>query len=244
VSRHAVPRPSRGVPQLPTRKAPLLLIAAVAGALFAATPLSLGSAADQNIAADTPIAMLAPAQSGGIGSDAGLPVDGNGEAVARKELTEAEAESRLRVLAADRASRAAARAALAAPEFVLPTTGRLTSCFCMRWGTMHWGIDIAAPMMTPIYAAADGVVTEAGPASGYGNAIYLQHENGDVTVYGHMEVVAVQAGDLVSAGQLIANVGSRGFSTGPHLHFEVYVGGLDGERTDPVAWLAERGVTV
>jgi murein DD-endopeptidase MepM/ murein hydrolase activator NlpD len=88
------------------------------------------------------------------------------------------------------------------------------------------------------------VVTEAGPASGYGNVIYLQHENGDVTVYGHMEVVEVQAGDIVTAGQLIAKVGSRGFSTGPHLHLEVYDGGLRGERVDPIDWLAARGVRI
>jgi murein DD-endopeptidase MepM/ murein hydrolase activator NlpD len=109
---------------------------------------------------------------------------------------------------------------------------------------MHWGIDIAAPMYTPMYSAGDGVVVEAGPATGFGQAVYIQHDNGDVTVYGHMEVIEVTAGQRVVAGQEIALVGSQGFSTGPHLHFEVYVGGLNGFRVDPVIWLAERGIFV
>lgn len=129
-------------------------------------------------------------------------------------------------------------------EWALPLAGRLTSCYCQRWGTMHWGIDIAAPMFTPMYSAGDGVVVQAGPATGFGQAVYIQHDNGDVTVYGHMEVIEVVAGQRVAAGQEIALVGSRGFSTGPHLHFEVHVGGIGGTRVDPVIWLANRGVSV
>lgn len=230
------------------------MTAAVAGALFAALPLGLGSATGDGTA-DRPVALIAPLQSGGIGSDVGMPLEVEGEAGARKQLTAAEAQARMQVLIADREARAAqaaerasraaaARAAAARPDFVSPVAGRLTSCFCPRWGTMHWGIDLAAPMMTRIYAVGDGVVTEAGPASGYGNVVYIQHENGDVTVYGHMEVIEVEAGEIVTAGQEIAKVGSRGYSTGPHLHLEVYAGGLDGRRVDPIDWLAERGVRI
>lgn len=206
------------------------------GALFAALPLGLGtSAASSNPAA------AAPAGSG-IGSDEGLPVSDIGESVARKELTEADAAARMDVLNADRASRAAAREAALQPQWVSPVAGRLTSCFCMRWGVMHWGIDLAAPMLTPEYAVGDGVVLKAGAASGFGNAIYIQHPNGDVTLYGHMEVVEVAAGDIVTAGQEIAKLGQRGFSTGPHLHLEVHVGGIEGPKIDPIPWLAARGV--
>lgn len=141
-----------------------------------------------------------------------------------------------------RASRAA-READEAERRTVPQ-GVLTTSFAMRWGEMHWGIDIAAPMMTPEYAAAAGTVLRAGPASGYGNVIYIQHLNGDVTVYGHMEKVLVEAGQVVESGELIPRVGSRGFSTGPHLHFEVWAGSLDGRRVDPIDWLAERGVTL
>ncbi|CAB4935216.1 unannotated protein [freshwater metagenome] len=99
-------------------------------------------------------------------------------------------------------------------------------------------------MLTPEYAAMDGVVVKAGAASGFGQAVYIQHENGDVTVYGHMETILVTEGQVVQAGETIALLGNRGQSTGPHLHFEVHVGGIDGEKVDPIPWLAERGVTV
>ncbi len=140
---------------------------------------------------------------------------------------------------------AAAAAEAARPKAVLPVTGaRLTSGFGSRWGTLHAGIDLAAPMMTPEYAAMDGIVLEAGPASGFGNAVYIQHENGDVTVYGHMEQILVTAGQVVKAGETIALLGNRGQSTGPHLHFEVHVGGIDGTKIDPIPWLRERGVSI
>lgn len=171
----------------------------------------------------------------GVGSDTGVPL---GSGTPRQAISEAEAAARLETLAASRSARGAI------VEYFLPVSGRLTSCFCMRWGTMHQGIDIAAPTGTPIVAPEAGVVLEAGPASGFGNVIYLQHENGDVTVYGHMSEVLVEAGQIVEAGETIAEVGSVGYSTGPHLHFEVYQGGLDGEHMDPVDWLLERGIDV
>ena len=140
---------------------------------------------------------------------------------------------------------ALAIAEAARPDAVFPIQGaRLTSGFGARWGTLHAGLDLAAPMYTPEYAAMDGVVLEAGPASGYGNVVYIQHENGDVTVYGHMEEVLVVPGQVVRAGDTIALVGSRGQSTGPHLHFEVRVGGPNGTKVDPIPWLRERGVQI
>jgi murein DD-endopeptidase MepM/ murein hydrolase activator NlpD len=144
------------------------------------------------------------------------------------------------------AAAAAAEAAEAArPDVVVPVAGaRLTSGFGARWGTVHAGIDLAAPMQTPEYAAMDGVVLKAGAASGYGLAVYLQHPNGDVTVYGHMDSILVQEGQSVRAGDTIALLGNRGQSTGPHLHFEVRVGSMDGTPVDPVGWLRERGVGI
>ncbi|SEP06311.1 M23 family metallopeptidase [Trujillonella endophytica] len=133
----------------------------------------------------------------------------------------------------------------ARPDAVLPVQGaRLTSGFGARWGTLHAGVDLAAPMHTPEYAAMDGVVLEAGPASGFGLAVYIQHDNGDVTVYGHMDRILVEAGQVVRAGDTIALLGNRGQSTGPHLHFEVHVGGLGGPKVDPLPWLRERGVQI
>jgi murein DD-endopeptidase MepM/ murein hydrolase activator NlpD len=163
-------------------------------------------------------------------------------AVSRNERS---AEQDAAARAQDAADRTAAAAAAARPDAVLPVTGaRLTSGFGGRWGRLHAGIDLAAPIGTPEYAVMDGIVLEAGPSSGYGNAVYIQHDNGDVTVYGHMEKILVEAGQVVRAGETIALLGNRGRSTGPHLHFEVHVGGLNGQKIDPIPWLRERGINV
>ncbi|MBM7807819.1 murein DD-endopeptidase MepM/ murein hydrolase activator NlpD [Geodermatophilus bullaregiensis] len=190
---------------------------------------------------------LSPAaQAAVIESDAEVLL---GEVTASRTAREAEEAAAAQAQAeADRvASEAAAAAAAEAarPRAVLPVDGaRLTSTFGPRWGSLHAGIDLAAPVGTPEYAAADGVVLEAGPAGGYGLVVYVRHGNGDVTVYGHMEEILVEPGQVVRAGDTIALLGNRGQSTGPHLHFEVHVGGIDGERVDPLPWLRERGVTV
>jgi murein DD-endopeptidase MepM/ murein hydrolase activator NlpD len=166
----------------------------------------------------------------------------------QEAITEVAAQARLAEVAASRAERAAeavAAAEVARPDAVMPVDGaRMTTCFCQRWGTMHWGIDLAAPMLTPEYAAEDGVVLRAGAASGYGQAVYILGVSGDVTIYGHMEKILVDAGDVVTAGDKIALLGSRGQSTGPHLHFEVHKGGLNGKPVDPVAWLRAKGVDI
>jgi murein DD-endopeptidase MepM/ murein hydrolase activator NlpD len=165
-------------------------------------------------------------------------------AVSRNERGAEQAAAAQAQAAADQAATQAAAEA-ARPQAILPVAGaQLTSTFGARWGTLHAGIDLAAPMRTPEMAAMDGVVLEAGPASGFGLAVYIQHANGDVTVYGHMDEILVQAGQVVRAGDTIALLGNRGQSTGPHLHFEVHVGGLNGEKIDPLPWLRERGVAI
>jgi murein DD-endopeptidase MepM/ murein hydrolase activator NlpD len=127
--------------------------------------------------------------------------------------------------------------------YVRPTGGYISSCYGWRWGALHAGVDIAAPIGTPIYAAHSGIVQRTGPATGFGLAIYLRGDDGAVTVYGHVNREFVSAGQRVVAGQVIAEVGNRGNSTGPHLHFEVHPGGdMYGGSTDPVPWLRARGV--
>jgi murein DD-endopeptidase MepM/ murein hydrolase activator NlpD len=128
------------------------------------------------------------------------------------------------------------------PKFFRPAAGEFTSGYGGRWGTMHLGIDIAGPIGTPILAAADGVVIESGPASGFGLWVRLQHADGTITVYGHIDSSNVREGQQVKAGQQIARMGNRGFSTGPHLHFEVWNPG--GQKINPLTWLNARGVTV
>jgi len=229
---HDVERTSLGrrrprLPLPPGRRAPLWFAALVIGALLAAAPSVLSG----------PVGPTAAASDYGVGasSELGLSSDVD-DAGVRRSITEAEAQARLGELAASRAART--------PTTVLPTQGRLTTCYCMRWGQMHWGIDLAAPLGTPIYAATDGVVLRAGPATGFGNAVYIQDADGNVEIYGHMKYYSVHAGDVVHAGDQIAKVGSQGQSTGPHLHFEIHRGGMQGRPTNPQTWLHDRGVDV
>ncbi|GGL62693.1 peptidase M23 [Wenxinia marina] len=110
-------------------------------------------------------------------------------------------------------------------DFPLRDAYRMTSGFGMRWGRMHEGTDFAGPIGTPIYATADGVVTHAGWSSGYGRLIKLQHEFGIETRYGHLNAIRVNVGQRVSRGERIGDMGNSGRSTGPHLHYEIRVGG-------------------
>jgi len=99
---------------------------------------------------------------------------------------------------------------------------RLSSAFGARWGRPHEGIDLAAPIGTPIHAAEAGQVIYAGDeVKGYGNMVVLSHAGGLVTVYAHSSVLLVRTGDQVTQGQEIARVGQSGRATAPHLHFEV-----------------------
>ncbi|MEM6276281.1 MAG: M23 family metallopeptidase [Pseudomonadota bacterium] len=102
---------------------------------------------------------------------------------------------------------------------------RSTSGFGPRWGRMHNGHDWAGPIGTDIKATADGVVIHAGWSSGYGRLIKIQHEFGIETRYAHLSKIRVSVGQRVSRGQHIGDLGNSGRSTGPHLHYEVRVGG-------------------
>ena len=120
---------------------------------------------------------------------------------------------------------------------IWPSTGDVSSPYGLRWGgsDFHPGVDIADDYGTPIYAAADGVVTEAGwNSGGYGNMVDIDHGNGIWTRYGHAQEVVVTAGQTVKKGQIIAYMGSTGYSTGPHVHYEVHV---NGEVVNPASYL-------
>jgi murein DD-endopeptidase MepM/ murein hydrolase activator NlpD len=217
----------RRLPQPPGRRAPLWFAALVAGGLLAAAPSVVGTPADTAVTAS----------DYGLGAAEDISMAGGiDDAGVRRSITEVEAQARLGELAASRAARA--------PKAALPTQGIMTTCFCERWGQMHYGLDLAAPLGTPIVSAADGVVVQAGRKSGYGNAVYIQDADGNVHIYGHMRYYDVEAGDVVRAGDPIAKVGNEGFSTGPHLHYEIHRGGIDGRPIDPEAWLAERDIAV
>jgi murein DD-endopeptidase MepM/ murein hydrolase activator NlpD len=106
---------------------------------------------------------------------------------------------------------------------------------------MHQGIDIAAPIGTPIVAAGSGVVqTSEWNSGGYGNLVEILHPNGSITRYAHNHRNLVRVGQKVEAGELIAEMGSTGFSTGPHLHFEIHL--PEEGAVNPLALLPEAGL--
>lgn len=246
-----LPQLLRRRPPSVRRRAALYLAAALVGALGVTSittddpEAQAAATVSQSVSVAEQLGIEASNPTQGLAGKAAT--DRLGElAVSRNARNARDAEQAAAAQAQAQADRLAAEAAAEAarPKAVFPIEGaRLTSKFGPRWGSMHNGLDLAAPMMTPEYAAADGVVLEAGPASGFGLAVYIQHENGDVTVYGHMEEILVQAGQVVKAGESIALVGNRGQSTGPHLHFEVRSGGPTGTPIDPLVWLRERGVS-
>lgn len=123
--------------------------------------------------------------------------------------------------------------------YMWPTKGVLTSGYGWRWGRMHKGIDIAAPIGTPILAAAPGVVVTSGwNSGGYGNLVVIQHPDGSRTLYAHNNRLLVRKGQQVDQGQQIAEMGSTGYSTGPHCHFEVHPAGKGA--MNPLAYLPGR----
>ena len=123
--------------------------------------------------------------------------------------------------------------------YIWPAKGVLTSGFGMRWGRPHKGIDVANGTGTPIYASADGVIEKAGwNNGGYGNVVDIRHNDGSMTRYGHNSKILVQAGQPVHQGDTIALMGSTGFSTGPHSHFEIHPSGKDA--VNPIAFLPAR----
>ena len=124
--------------------------------------------------------------------------------------------------------------------YVWPLRGQITSRFGMRFhpifkvNRMHTGIDIYAPQGTPIKAADAGIVTYSDWYGGYGRTIIIDHGRGLSTLYAHLSRQTVKKGDRVNKGQTIGNVGSTGYSTGPHLHFEVR---RNGAPVDPQTFL-------
>ena len=154
--------------------------------------------------------------------------------------TERDAARAASEAAAAQSSEAAARSSARQPLTMAPVSGTLTSNYGPRWGSTHYGLDIANEIGTPIVSVTDGTVLESGPASGFGLWVRILQDDGTIGVFGHINEALVTAGQKVKAGELIATVGNRGQSTGPHLHYEVWE--ADGQKVDPMAWLDARGV--
>jgi murein DD-endopeptidase MepM/ murein hydrolase activator NlpD len=130
--------------------------------------------------------------------------------------------------------------ALDATPSIYPSVGRVTSTYGIRRdpftrrATFHNGLDIANRKGTPVYATATGLVIQSQRNGGHGKQIILNHRNGIKTSYSHLSQLIVKEGETVEKGQLIAYMGNTGRSTGPHLHYEVWV---KGSPTDPADYL-------
>lgn len=139
-----------------------------------------------------------------------------------------------------RDSIATRQAQAASTPSIWPTSGEISSGYGYRrspwgWGRQfHEGVDIAAEWGTPISAAADGEVVFSGWNGGYGKMVVIDHGNGISTAYAHNASNYVAVGQRVSKGEYIADMGSTGASTGPHVHYEVRIGG---ERVNPLDYM-------
>ena len=173
-------------------------------------------------------------------------------AYVRAKLAELAAErERLEEIVAEEQRKAAAAAAASgyvytggSGSYIWPVSGPITYGFGYRsdaaiaavgGSSYHEGIDIAVSTGTPVVASAAGTVSYAtGWSGGYGYCVYIVHPDGSSTVYGHNSSLAVSGGQWVEQGQVIAYAGSTGWSTGPHVHFEIRIGG---SRVNPLAYL-------
>jgi murein DD-endopeptidase MepM/ murein hydrolase activator NlpD len=131
---------------------------------------------------------------------------------------------------------------LSSTPTILPAIGWITSYFGQRISPyagklkMHEGLDVGAPYGTPIVAPADGLITFSGVKAGFGKFVQIDHGYGIETLYAHSQSLHVKKGKKIRRGELIAKVGSTGYSTGPHLHYEVRVNGI---AVDPLYFVLE-----
>jgi murein DD-endopeptidase MepM/ murein hydrolase activator NlpD len=168
----------------------------------------------------------------------------------KSRLIELEQEQERLEQAAAKAAREEARrraAAAAAGSTVAPTgdlrwpvdTGSISARVGPRthpvfgYPSCHTGVDVAAPTGTPVFAAAAGTIATITSGGAYGNAVLIAHGDGLTTFYAHLSSVAVQVGRQVDKGQTVGGIGSTGWSTGPHLHFETRI---NGSAYDPLGW--------
>ena len=140
-------------------------------------------------------------------------------------ISETEARAKEIVVSLDQVNRYRIASNMLPLDMPVKSAFRYTSGFGARWGRAHKGVDLAGPVGTPILATGDGTVKFAGRQSGYGNVIIIEHALGTETRYGHLSKIRVQAGQKVSRGSQIGDMGNTGRSTGSHLHYEVRVNG-------------------
>jgi murein DD-endopeptidase MepM/ murein hydrolase activator NlpD len=210
--------------------------------LLSSTPDVQAASLSAPLVADPPVvaavaAAVGPVTPEPVVADAASLVKAADLQQAAADAAARAAEQAAKVAEAARVAEAAKKAAASTVEMII---GRVTSGFGARWGSSHQGLDIAAPIGTPIRVPLAGTVIDSGPASGFGLWVRVRHADGTITVYGHINRSLVRVGQKVTAGQEIAEVGNRGQSTGPHLHIEVITPG--GTKINPRPWLDQHGI--
>lgn len=106
-------------------------------------------------------------------------------------------------------------------DWIWPVDGVISDTYGTRNGE-HRGVDVASKLNTPVYAVASGIVTKSYYSNSYGHVVFIKHAEGYETVYAHLQKRLVQQGEEVEQGMIIGTLGSTGYSSGPHLHFEVH----------------------
>jgi murein DD-endopeptidase MepM/ murein hydrolase activator NlpD len=240
----------RRLPSLPTVAGLVALVVAGAGAIT----VGHQQPADSAIALSSQGRQLSGTDAiGYVGGPRARALSRDSEREALQDAADAKLEKAAEEQAAERNAElkslgkaAEARAGqIAKNQWHLPTEGyHLTARFGMAgglWSSNHTGLDFAAPSGTPIFAVANGVITETGYAGSYGNRTVETLPDGTELWYAHQSAIGVNVGDQVIGGQQIGNVGSTGNTTGPHVHLEVRPGG--GDPVDPYQALVFHGVT-
>ena len=121
------------------------------------------------------------------------------------------------------------------PDYIMPVEDYyISSTFGARWGSIHHGVDLAVCTGTEVMAARDGIVIQTGWNGDLGISVFVEHEDGVITRYAHLSESLVELGQEVTQGEVIAYSGNTGYSTGPHLHFEIRI---DGEAVNPLDYV-------
>ncbi|MEO7421293.1 MAG: M23 family metallopeptidase [Ornithinibacter sp.] len=170
---------------------------------------------------------------------------------AQAKATAAKKAAQAKAAAAKKAAQAKAAAAKQAADraeregkaWVRPIkVWNITSSFGWRWGRIHQGIDLGAPMGTPTYAMSKGTVIGSFYSSGFGNKVEIQYWDGSISWYAHLSKRLVTEGQTVMPGQLVGLVGNTGHSFGPHLHFEMQKSAASNDPLPPEPWLRSKGL--
>jgi murein DD-endopeptidase MepM/ murein hydrolase activator NlpD len=245
------PSTSRFLPSAPTVIGAVAIVAAAGGAVafgpgqLPATSGNLALSAGQSDVLNGSDALLgSDARALAISRDSqGRALEDKADQEYQDAVNEQAHERDARILAlADSAEKRADE--IAKNLWVLPTVGyHLTARFGQTglWSSIHTGLDFAAPSGTPIFAVANGVITEAGYDGAYGNKTVETLPDGTEIWYCHQSTIGVEVGDKVIQSEQIGTVGSTGHTTGPHVHIEVRPGG--GDPVDPYPEFVYHGVT-